>query len=101
LFQGVFKAVSVENDMYLLQLNRYIHRNPIGIQQLKAPLSEYIWSSYRIYLDLQKTTYVNTEFILNFFSETIKQLSFQSFTETEDTDDSMLLDHIIEDDESR
>ena len=51
LFRGRFKAIVVDADAYLLQLSRYIHRNPI---ELKTPLVKrlelYQWSSYSSYV---------------------------------------------------
>ena len=49
LFKGRFKAVLVDRDQYLLELTRYIHRNPI---KLVKDLKDYRWSSYRCYLGL-------------------------------------------------
>ena len=52
LFRGRFKAVLVESDAYLLQLTRYIHRNPIDMKRpLVAELVTYPWSSYPAYLN--------------------------------------------------
>ncbi len=51
LFRGRFKAILVDKDAYLLQLSRYIHRNPIDRQSpLVADLVNYRWSSYPAYL---------------------------------------------------
>lgn len=49
LFQGRFKSEPVETDEYLLTVVRYIHQNPQrgGV----APTDDYVWSSYRGYLD--------------------------------------------------
>lgn len=81
LFQGVYKAVNIENDGYLLYLSRYIHRNPSEFLNNKG-LEEYIWSSYREYLCLQKTDYLNTEYILQFFSKTNPNFTYKSFVES-------------------
>jgi len=51
LFRGRFKAILVDSEAYLLQLNRYIHKNPIIFDM---PLEEYRWSSYMDYLNLRK-----------------------------------------------
>jgi len=49
LFRGRYKAVLVDADNYLLELVRYIHRNPLraGIVTMTEA---YPWSSYRGYL---------------------------------------------------
>lgn len=51
LFQGVFKAVHVDNNAQLLHLSRYIHLNPYvsGIVN-KVDLLAYPWSSLPYYL---------------------------------------------------
>ena len=47
LFRGRYKAVLVGQDDYLLQLSRYIHRNPIETTiPLVEKLEDYQWSSY-------------------------------------------------------
>lgn len=45
LFQGNFKAVHVEDTEQLLQVDRYIHLNPVSSYLVKYP-QEYLWSSY-------------------------------------------------------
>jgi len=53
LFRGRYKAVLVEADSHLLEVMRYIHRNPLGaglVQQLDA----YLWSSHMGYLTSAK-----------------------------------------------
>ena len=54
LFRGRFKSILVDEDAYLLQLTRYIHRNPIEVKYKKADLESYPWSSYRAYINLEK-----------------------------------------------
>ena len=46
LFQGRFKAIVVEKESYLLQLCRYIVRNPVAASMVGEP-ADWIWSSYR------------------------------------------------------
>jgi len=50
LFRGRYKAILVDADAYLLQLSRYIHRNPIEIKGTKPKLDNFIWSSYPAYI---------------------------------------------------
>ena len=52
LFRGRFKSILVDSDAYLLQLSRYIHRNPIETKKpMVAELAEYSWSSYPTYVN--------------------------------------------------
>ena len=55
LFRGRYKAIVVDADAYLLQVSRYIHRNPIETKKpLVQQLEKYRWSSYPAYLKLHK-----------------------------------------------
>jgi len=54
VFQGRYHAVLVETDSYMLETNRYIHQNPVKAKMVKYP-SEYRWSSYAEYLDLENS----------------------------------------------
>jgi REP element-mobilizing transposase RayT len=55
LFRGRYKSVLVDEDAYLLQLTRYIHRNPLEVKkQMVAELSDYPWSSYPAYINQTK-----------------------------------------------
>ncbi len=50
LFRGRYKAILVDADSYLLQLSRYIHRNPIESKKLLVEkLEQWPWSSYPAY----------------------------------------------------
>lgn len=50
LFQGIFKAVRVEDDQQLLHVSRYIHLNPIAGYVVKD-LKKFPFSSYLQYID--------------------------------------------------
>jgi len=51
LFRGRYKAILIEADSYLIQLSRYIHRNPIDIKNpIVERLETYPWSSYPTYI---------------------------------------------------
>jgi len=49
LFQGRFQALLVDRDAYLLEVVRYIHRNPVKARLAACP-EDYPWSSHRAYL---------------------------------------------------
>jgi len=53
LFRGRYKAILVDADRYLLELVRYIHRNPVNAG-LTERLDGYVWSSHRAYLSRAK-----------------------------------------------
>ena len=92
LFQGRFKAKMIEQDEYLLQLSRYIHRNnlPKSInsgftsgetRNFRDLLRKYPYSSYQNYLGKKIYPFVETETILSYFSKTNPKLSYQGFVE--------------------
>jgi len=52
LFRGRYKAIVIDANAYLLQVSRYIHRNPIETTQpLVKRLEAYRWSSYTAYVN--------------------------------------------------
>ncbi len=61
LFQGRYKALLIDRDVYLLELSRYLHLNPIRIKKYShleveekgRILQAYPWSSYQGYTRLK------------------------------------------------
>ncbi len=49
LFRGRYKSVLVEEDHHLLELLRYVHRNPVKAN-ITPNLEDYLWSSHKGYL---------------------------------------------------
>ena len=83
LFQGRFKAKTIESDEYLLQLSAYIHRNPLDSRNTKDSqnlLISYPYSSYRAYLK-KEPSFAKIDTILNYFSDSNPNLSYQSFVQ--------------------
>jgi len=69
LFRGRFKAILVEADSYLLELLRYIHRNPLEAG-LVDNLQKYNWSSHKGYLSkAKKWDWLYKGFSLSLFSK--------------------------------
>lgn len=68
LFQGRYGAILCEREEYLLTLLRYIHLNPLRSNMVKSP-EEYLWSSHRAYLGVTQYSFLDTQFVLSFFSE--------------------------------
>ena len=90
LFQGKFKAISVENDEYLMHLSRYIHLNPVeliepgwkteGIKdwiKVKEFLRSYRWSSYLDYTGIKNfPSLINKEIIVSYFKDEASHTNF-------------------------
>jgi putative transposase len=70
LFQDRYKAVLVDADSYLLELGAYIHLNPVRASMVATP-ETYPWSSHRAYLGNELIPWLNTDYILSQFSETL------------------------------
>ncbi len=49
LFRGRYKSILVEEDSHLLELLRYIHRNPVKAN-IALHLDDYPWSSHKGYM---------------------------------------------------
>ena len=95
LFQGPFKAKLVATDEYLLQVSKYIHRNPYSLWQWKNKI--YPYSSYKHYLSPEKNSFCDTGFILSYFSRADPNLNYKSFVkETDFVDDVKISSLFIE-----
>jgi REP element-mobilizing transposase RayT len=67
LFQGRYKAILVEKEVYLVQLSRYIHLNPVRAGFVQRP-EVYPWSSYPGYVaDAKERIWVEYSWILSQF----------------------------------
>lgn len=96
LFQGTFKAKYIENDEYLLQVSKYIHRNPL---KLKSNLHSYPYSSYGYYLSQDKHPFCDTEFISAYFSKNNLNLSYRAFVEEAEVENPAIYDLFIDPDQ--
>lgn len=85
LFQGRFKAKLVENDEYLLQVSKYIHRNPLPLLE-RPVLSTYEYSSYKLFLASKARSFCDIDEINSYFSKKHPLLSYQSFVEESESD---------------
>jgi len=69
LFRGRYKCILVEADSYLLELVRYIHRNPLEAGMVED-LGKYAWSSHNGYLSgAKKWNWLHKNYILSLFSK--------------------------------
>ena len=72
LYQGVYKAVLMNNEAQYLHVTRYIHKQALTNE-------EDFPSSYPEYLGLRKTEWVHPEEVLSFFSTTNPTFSYKTF----------------------
>lgn len=91
LFQDRYKGILITHDSYLLHLSRYIHLNPIDLDQNKVRLGEswssyedYPFSSYRWYIKNKIFNWFDPSPVLSFFASRPiwigrHILSYQSF----------------------
>jgi REP element-mobilizing transposase RayT len=83
LFQGRFKSILVDADVYLKELSRYIHLNPIRAGAVKQP-ALYSWSSYPAFIGKAKAPeWLEMDGLLSLFGKTRKEAfqAYRSFVE--------------------
>ena len=69
IFRGRYKSIVVEQDRYLLELVRYIHRNPIQAGLVKR-LEDYRWTSHKAYLsESNQWHWLHKAFVLSMLEE--------------------------------
>lgn len=101
LFQGIYKAVYIDNEMQYLYLSKYIHRNPLDLPgHEKSPkLVDYPYSSYRNYLGIIHQSWVNPTEIVEYFSKENHHAPYREFVEDDQISDeistlkNLTLDH--------
>lgn len=66
VFQGRHKAILCQSDMYLGELVRYIHLNPVRAKMVRKA-ERYPWSSQRAYLGIEPPGIVDVDPVLRLF----------------------------------
>lgn len=79
LFQGAYRAVNVINKDYLLDVTRYIHRNPFKFTKNLADS----YSSYAHYLNQFNLSWVRNDEVIKYFNEStfIKSRNIKTYKE--------------------
>lgn len=104
LFERRYKSLLIDVDNYFVALLRYIHLNPVKAAIVTNP-ADYRWSSHRAYLGDETIPWVQTEFGLGLFGETLAEArqayrfmlsqellaSEESFFEVANAEDSRIL----------
>ena len=83
LFRGRYKAIVIDASSYLLQVSRYIHRNPIETKKpLVEQLEDYRWSSYSVYINKAKAEqWLNRDTVYGELGSLHKYTAYQSYVE--------------------
>lgn len=76
LFQGRFKSIMVDSRLYLKELIRYIHLNPVRAYLTENPL-DYKWSSHQAYLMKQEYTWLARDEGLRLFGDFQQEAAIQ------------------------
>lgn len=90
LFRGRYKAVLIEEDSHLLEVLRYIHRNPLRAG-LAKDLKDFPWSSHLGYLSSAgKWDWLHKDFLLSMLSKnkSSRLASYRAFVSLKDTDET-------------
>lgn len=53
VFENRYTAQLIEDDLYFLEVSRYIHLNPVKAKMVRNPL-EYEYSSYKLFMESEK-----------------------------------------------
>lgn len=76
VFRDRFNSKAVENTSYLIQVSKYIHRNPVDIKEYKNEPEKYKFSSLSLYLGQKNNRKQNgicdEEYVMSFFSNNKK-----------------------------
>jgi hypothetical protein len=89
LFRGRYKAVLVDEDSYLLEVLRYIHRNPLRAG-VAAKLDDFSWSSHRAYISgAKKWQWLYRDFLLGMLStkKGKRRLAYLDFVSQDDAEE--------------
>lgn len=89
LFRGRYKSILVEEDAYLLQLIRYIHRNPLE-SGIVETFDGYEWSSHKGYVSTaKKWDWLFKDFVLSMLTTDKRQQrrAYRQFVAKENTDE--------------
>ncbi len=93
LFRGRYKSILVDKDAYLLQLVRYIHRNPLEAG-LVDKLDSYEWSSHKGYISrAKKWDWVSRDLVLSMLTTDKRQQrrAYRQFVVKENTEEIVQL----------
>jgi len=71
LFQNRYKSILCQEDLYLLELTRYIHLNPLRARIVKdlKELDKYPYCGHSVLMGKNRREWQDTDYILRFYSD--------------------------------
>ncbi|WP_394236752.1 transposase [Niallia oryzisoli] len=87
VFENRFGSEFITSIDYELEVNRYIHRNPVKANLVKHP-EDYLWSSCRAYYYNEDNPLISTTQILSHFPEPPTKYYIE-YTNQSDSNDTM------------
>jgi len=71
LFQNRYKSILCQEDVYLKELLRYIHLNPLraGLVRDMEELDNFSWSGHAVLMGKKKHAWQNVEYVYGLFSD--------------------------------
>jgi REP element-mobilizing transposase RayT len=90
LFRGRYKAILIEEDSHLLEVLRYIHRNPLRAGLVKD-IKDFPWSSHHGYLSRsQKWGWLNKDFLMSMLSDkqSRRLAAYKDFVSLDDSEET-------------
>jgi len=75
LFQNRFKSIVCQEDIYLRELVRYIHLNPLraGIISGLSHLSRYKYCGHAVVIGKRACKWMDTKYVLSYFGKTVSK----------------------------
>ena len=75
LFQNRYKSIVCQEDVYLRELVRYIHLNPIraGIVHNLSELNKYAYSGHSVLMGRKKRPWQDLDYVLSYFGDTVQR----------------------------
>jgi putative transposase len=86
LFQNRYKSIVCQEDLYLQELVRYIHLNPVrgGIVSTLSELNEYGYCGHSVIIGKIKRPWQDADYVLGYFGKTLADArrEYSSYVET-------------------
>ena len=85
LFQNRYKSIVCQEDVYLRELVRYIHLNPIrsGIVGTLRELNKYAYSGHSVLMERKKRPWQDVGYVLSYFGDTLQRARKEYFSYVE------------------